>query len=131
MVDPIADLLNRLRNAAMARHTSTRVPYSKTKARILEILKDEGYIDSMVVDEGDGVHKEMIVHLRYIDDFRTAINEMKRRSTPGRRLYCRLKDVPKVKAGLGVAIVSTSKGIMTDREARRLNVGGEVLCEIW
>lgn len=131
MVDPITDLLNRVRNAALARHTSTRVPYSKMKARIVEILKEEGYIDDFGVDEKDGIHKELIVHIRYVEDFRTAINHMRRRSSPGRRIYCGVKEVPKIKAGLGIAIISTSRGIMTDREARRLNVGGEVLCEVW
>jgi len=131
MVDPISDLLNRIRNAAMARHASTRAPYSNLKAQILEILKSEGYIDDFSKDEKDGIHSELIIHLRYLDDTKTAINVMRRVSTPGRRFYCGAKAVPKIKAGLGVAIISTSKGVMADRDARRLNVGGEVLCEIW
>ena len=131
MVDPIADLLNRIRNAAMARHASTRIPYSKTKARIVEILKDEGYVDSYSMDEGDGIHRELIVYLKYLDDAKTAINRMRRVSKPGRRFYCGAKSIATVKSGLGVSIISTSKGIVTDREARRLNEGGEVLCEIW
>ena len=131
MVDPIADLLNRIRNAAMAQHATTRVPYSKIKQRITEIMKDEGYLDGVELDERDGVHKEIVVHLRYIDDSRTAIRSMKRISKPGRRWYSASKDIQSVNAGLGVAIVSTSKGVMTDRDARRQNVGGEVLCEIW
>lgn len=131
MVDPITDLLNRIRNAAMAQHASTRVPYSKIKEHIVEIMKNEGYIDGVEVDKKDGIHKEIIVHLRYIDDSKTAIRTMKRISKPGRRWYSGSKDIPKVNAGLGVAIVSTSKGVMTDRDARRQNVGGEVLCEIW
>jgi small subunit ribosomal protein S8 len=131
MVDPIADLLNRIRNAAMARHASTRIPFSKTKARIVEILKDEGYVDSYSVDERDGIHREIVVYLKYLDDENTAINRMRRVSKPGRRFYCGAKEIATVKSGLGVAIISTSKGIVTDREARRLNEGGEVLCEIW
>lgn len=131
MVDPITDLLNRIRNATMARHASTRVPYSKMKVRIVEILKEEGYIDDFSTDDGDGIHKEIIVNIKYLGNFKTAINKMRRISTPGRRFYCRADAIPKVKAGLGVAIITTSKGIITDREARRLNVGGEVLCEIW
>ena len=131
MVDPITDLLNRIRNAAMAQHASTRVPYSKIKERIVEIMKNEGYLDEVAVDKKDGVHQEIVVHLRYIDDSKTAIRKMRRVSKPGRRWYAGCKDIPQVKAGLGVAIVSTSKGVMTDRDARRQNIGGEVLCEIW
>jgi len=131
MVDPITDLLNRIRNAAMAQHVSTRIPYSKIKESIVEIMKNEGYLDGVAVDSGDGVHKEIVVHLRYIDDSRTAIRKMRRVSKPGRRLYCGSKEIPQIKSGLGVSIISTSKGVMTDRDARRLNVGGEVLCEIW
>ena len=131
MVDPISDLLNRLGNAARARHLSTRVPFSKTKTRIVEILKNEGYIDDFSVDNGDGIHKEIVVYPKYLDGFKTAIHTMKRVSTPGRRFYCRARDISKVKSGLGVAIISTSKGIMTDRDAARHNQGGEVLCEIW
>ena len=131
MVDPIADLLNRIRNAAMARHASARIPFSKTKARIVEILKDEGYIDSYNMDEADGTHKELVVYLKYVDDANTAINRIRRVSKPGRRFYCGTKGIATVKSGLGVAIISTSKGIVTDREARRLNEGGEVLCEVW
>ncbi len=131
MVDPISDLLNRVRNAAMARHASTRAPFSKTKRRIVEILKEEGYIDSFSVDEEAGVQGEIVIYLKYVNDKRTAINVMRRVSTPGRRFYCRAKEIPSIKAGLGVAIITTSKGILTDRDARRLNVGGEVLCEIW
>lgn len=131
MNDPIADLMTRIRNAGLAQHESTRVPLSKMKARVLEILKQEGFIEDFSVDEGDGVHQELIVHLRYKDDNKLAINRMRKLSKPGRRMYKGAKDIPQVKNGLGVAIVSTSKGIITDRDARRLNVGGEVLCEIW
>ena len=131
MVDPITDLLNRIRNAALAQHASTRVPYSGIKESIVSILKNEGYVDDFSLDSGDGVHKEIIVHLRYIDDSKTAIRNMRRISKPGRRNYCRATKLPQVKSGLGIAIVSTSKGVMTDRDARRQNVGGEVLCEIW
>jgi small subunit ribosomal protein S8 len=130
MVDPISDLLNRIRNAAMARHASTRIPFSKMKARIVEIMQDEGYIDGFSF-EGEGIHKDIIVQIKYSTGYRTAINVMRRISTPGCRTYCGAKDIPQVKAGLGIAIVTTSKGIITDKEARRLNVGGEVLCEIW
>ena len=131
MNDPIADLMTRIRNAGLAQHESTRVPMSKVKIRVVEILKEEGFIEDFSTDDGDGIHKEIIVHLRYKDDNKLAINKMRKMSTPGRRMYMGAKDIPKVKNGLGVSIVSTSKGIITDRDARRLNVGGEVLCEIW
>jgi small subunit ribosomal protein S8 len=101
------------------------------KMRLVEILKEEGYIDDFSMDEGDGIHREIIINIKYLDNFKTAINKMRRISKPGRRFYCKADDIPKVKAGLGVSIITTSKGIITDRDARRLNVGGEVLCEIW
>jgi small subunit ribosomal protein S8 len=131
MVDPITDLLNRIRNAAMAQHVTTKIPYSNVKARVVEILKNEGFIDDFSENQGDGVHRDIVVNLRYINDSRTAINKLRRVSKPGRRVYCRVDDIKDVMSGLGVAIISTSKGIMTDRDARRQNVGGEVLCEIW
>ena len=131
MIDPIADLMTRIRNAGLARHATTRVPYSKIKARIVEILDQEGFIDSFEVDDRGVVDKNIVVNLRYLDDNSLAIHRMQRVSKPGRRVYSPAKQIPKVKGGLGVAIVSTSKGVVTDRDARRLNVGGEVLCEIW
>lgn len=131
MVDPITDLMNRIRNAGMAQHASCRVPHSDTKARILDIMRDEGFIDSYSEEKGEGVRKDLVVYLRYIDDTRTAIKSMRRVSRPGRRTYSGAQDIAKVKSGLGIAIVSTSRGIMSDREARRQNVGGEVLCEVW
>jgi small subunit ribosomal protein S8 len=93
-------------------------------------MRDEGYLDGVEVDKKDGIHK-IVVHLRYVDDSKTSIRRMKRISKPGRRWYAGTKEIPQIKAGLGIAIVSTSKGVMTDRDARRLNIGGEVLCEIW
>jgi small subunit ribosomal protein S8 len=131
MVDPITDLLNRIRNAGMAQHADTRVPHSKMKSKILEIMQQTGFIEGFSEEAIDGGHKNLIVKLRYIDDSRTAIKSLKRISKPGRRWYCNTKEIPQVKSGLGVAVISTSKGIMTDRDARRLNVGGEVICEIW
>ena len=131
MVDPITDMLNRIRNAGMAQHAVTRMPHSNMKMKILEIMQQTGFIDGFEEEVGDGVHKQILVQLRYVDDSKIAIKKMKRISKPGCRLYCNAKEIPHVKSGLGVAIVSTSQGIMTDRDARRLNVGGEVLCEIW
>jgi len=130
-MDPIADLLTIIRNAGLARHATTRAPYSKLKERIVEILKDEGYVDNYTVEKGPGVRRNIVINLRYIDGTRLAINAMKRVSKQGCRVYLGAKDIPQVRAGLGTAIVSTSKGIITDRDARRLNVGGEILCEIW
>lgn len=131
MNDPIADLLTRIRNAGMARHAATRILHSKLSVKIVEILRDEGYIDDFSVEDTEGPGKEIAVHLRYSDDNELAIHEIERVSRPGRRVYAGSKDIPKVKYGLGVAIVSTSRGVITDRDARRLNVGGEVLCSIW
>lgn len=131
MVDPISDLLTRIRNAGMARHAVTRSPYSQIKERIVNLMCDEGYLDRYEVDEKDGIHKELIVHLRYVDQFQMAIRTMRRVSKPGRRVYRNALQLPKVNQGLGTAIISTSKGVMTDREARKANIGGEILCEIW
>jgi small subunit ribosomal protein S8 len=131
MVDPIADLLTRIRNAGMARHVSLRVPTSKVKLRLVEILREEGYVESFSVEDGAGPSREILIHLRYVDGTQPAIRGMRRVSKPGRRQYFPGKDLVKVRSGLGIAIVSTSKGVLTDRDARRLNVGGEVLCEVW
>ena len=131
MIDPIADLLTRIRNAGLASHEVTRSPHSKMRERIVEILRDEGYLEGFSVEKSESVGSELVIQLRYRDGNKPAIHEMKRISKPGRRKYSSADDLPTVKSGLGVAIVSTSKGVVTDREARRLNVGGEVLCEIW
>ena len=131
MIDPISDLMTRIRNAGLANHESTRAPYSKMRAKLLEIFRDEGYIEGFDLDEVDGIHKELIIHLKYIGNNELAVRKMRKVSKPGCRVYCAVKDIPKVNSGLGVVIVSTSKGIVTDREARRLNVGGEIICEIW
>ncbi len=130
-MDPIADLLTIIRNAGVARHATTRVPYSKLKARLVEILRDEGYISGFKHEKGPGILQWIVIELRYVEGNRLAINELKRVSRQGCRVYRGADDIPKVKAGLGTSIVSTSKGIITDRDARRLNVGGEILCEIW
>lgn len=131
MIDPIADLLARIRNAGLASHEVTRMPHSKMRERLVVILRDEGYLEGYSVEKCEGIGSELVVRLRYGDGNKPAIHRMKRISKPGRRKYSAASDLPTVKSGLGVAIVSTSKGVITDREARRLNVGGEVLCEIW
>ena len=129
MSDPIADMLTRLRNAAIAGLDRTDVPLSKLKLRLAEILTEEGYISGVSVDESHP--PSMTVVMKYGRDRQAAFNTIKRTSRPGRRVYVGSSDIPKVRNGLGVAILSTSKGVMTDRAARTENVGGEVLCEVW
>ena len=130
MSDVIADMLTRIRNANNAKHPSVDVPASKMKKSIAQILLDEGYIKSYeVVDNGNqGIIR---IQLKYAQGKQKVIRGLKRVSKPGLRIYASCEDMPKVMNGLGVAIVSTSKGVMTDKAARRENVGGEVLCFIW
>ena len=129
--DPIADMLTRIRNAQVARHDAVTMPASNTKKAIAKILLDEGYIKSYdVVD--DGLQGSLKVTLKYMNGKSTpVITGLKRISKPGLRVYARCEELPKVLGGLGVAIISTSKGLMTDRAARKENLGGEVLCYIW
>ncbi|MBR5230951.1 MAG: 30S ribosomal protein S8 [Clostridia bacterium] len=129
--DPIADMLTRIRNAQVARHDAVTMPASNTKKAIAKILLDEGYIKSYdVVD--DGLQGSIKVTLKYMNGKSTpVITGLKRISKPGLRVYARCEELPKVLGGLGVAIISTSKGLMTDRAARKENLGGEVLCYIW
>ena len=129
--DPIADMLTRIRNAQVARHDAVTMPASNTKKAIAKILLDEGYIKSYdVVD--DGLQGTLMVTLKYVNGKSTpVIAGLKRISKPGLRVYARCEELPKVLGGLGVAIISTSKGLMTDRAARKENLGGEVLCYIW
>ncbi|MCU4138748.1 MAG: Ribosomal protein S8 [Thermodesulfobacteria bacterium] len=130
MTDPIADMLIRIKNALMARHKSVRIPSSKIKLEIARILKEEGYIeDFKYINEKPQPQIEII--LKYDENKRPVIAGVKRISKPGRRIYKGYKDLPKVLDGLGIAIISTSQGIMTDHEARKRKIGGEVLCEIW
>jgi small subunit ribosomal protein S8 len=127
--DPISDMLARIRNAALARHERTEIPRSVIKERIAAILKAEGYIaDFRVDDTGFG---SIVVTLKYGRDRQSAIVGMRRKSRPGRRVYVSYRDIPKVHNGLGVAIMSTSRGVMSDRTAREQKVGGEILCEVW
>ncbi len=130
MTDPIADFLTRIRNGIMARKVDVVCPRSKIKLKLAEILKDEGYVDA-VSKSDDSVQGSIAVTLRYDNRHNNAITGIKRISTPGQRRYVGAADLPKVRNGLGVAILSTSKGLMTDRKARELGVGGEVLCEVW
>lgn len=129
LTDPIADMLTRVRNANAVMHEKTDVPHSTIKERIAEILKEEGYISNFKIVT-DGNKKNIRVYLKYSGKERV-IKGMKRISKPGRRVYSSVEDIPRVLSGLGIAIVSTSKGIVTDRVARRENVGGEVLAFVW
>ncbi|MGB9339781.1 MAG: 30S ribosomal protein S8 [Polyangiales bacterium] len=129
MTDPIADMLTRIRNAAQAQHDHTVLPSSNLKVQLAEILKQEGFIDDYRVD--DGVQKSLTIFLKYGRDRQSAFVGMRRASRPGRRFYVGHHDIPRVQNGMGVAILSTSVGIMTGRAARDKRVGGEVLCEVW
>ena len=130
ITDPIADMLTRIRNANSAKHETVDIPASNMKKAIAQILLDEGYIASskVIEDEKQGVIR---VTLKYGENKSQVITGLRRVSKPGLRIYSNVEDMPKVMKGLGIAIVSTSKGIMTDREARKLNVGGEVLAFVW
>lgn len=128
--DPIADMLVRINNANALRRESVSMPYSKTKASIAKILKDQGYILSFL-SEGEGAKKTLIINLKYGENGERVITGMKRISKPGLRVTVEAAKLPRVLKGLGIAIVSTSKGILTDSEARKANVGGEVLCYVW
>ena len=129
--DPIADMLTRIRNAQIARHDATVMPARNTKKAIAKILLEEGYIKAYDVID-DGLQGQIKVTLKYVNGKSTpVIAGLKRISKPGLRVYARCEELPKVLGGLGVAIISTSKGLMTDRAARQENLGGEVLCYIW
>ena len=130
ITDPIADMLTRIRNASAAKHDSVDVPASNVKKAIAQILLDEGYITSFQVEE-DGKQGVIHITLKYGQNKAQVINGIRRISKPGLRIYTNVEEMPKVMKGLGIAIVSTSKGIMTDREARKNNVGGEVLAFVW
>ena len=129
LTDPIADMLTRIRNGNMAKHTEVKIPFSKIKESIANILKNEGYIVSYEV-KGEGSIKDIVVTLKYMDGD-AVIKGLKRISKPGRRVYTSVENLPKVLGGLGIAIVSTPKGVITDKECRKHSVGGEVLCYVW
>ena len=130
ITDTIADLLTRIRNANSAKHETVQIPASNMKKAICQILVDEGYIKSFSVEE-DGKQGVITVTLKYLEGKQPVIQGLRRVSKPGLRIYSSVEDMPKVMKGLGIAIISTSKGVMTDREARKQNVGGEVLAFIW
>ena len=130
MTDPIADMLTRIRNALTAKHETVEVPASKMKSAIADSLLKEGYVSGVKFVE-DGPSGKLVIGLKYVDGNKSVINGLKRVSKPGLRTYSGAADMPKVLGGLGTAIVSTSKGIMTDKQAKAANVGGEVLCFVW
>ena len=129
MTDPISDMLARIRNASMVRKPEVRIPYSKMKMAVAKILAAEGYVAS-IEKTGSGIHVELRVELKY-DDGRSFIRCLRRVSTPGRRVYQGYKDLPRVLSDKGIAVVSTSQGVMTNKEARKRKLGGEVLCEVF
>jgi len=128
--DPIGDMLTRIRNASSARHEKVLVPRSRLKIRIAEVLRDEGFIKDFVVHQ-DGVQGAITIVLKYSADREPAISDIKRVSKPGLRRYVPTDSIPRVLNGMGIAILSTSKGVMADREARKQKVGGELICTVW
>lgn len=132
MTDPIADLLTRIRNAGLARHDRTEVPASRLKKAVAQILKSEGYIADVRESEHESDNpKKLTIVLKYGRDRQSAIDGIRRVSRPGRRVYVRHDRIPRVYSGLGISILSTSRGLMSDKEARRQKLGGELICEVW
>ena len=133
--DPIADMLTRIRNAVMASHAQVAMPSSKLKIEIAKILKDEGFLEGFEVVDGESeVQKVLRVKLKYVGERRqrrAVLSGLERVSKPGRRIYTKKTDIPWVLSGIGVAIISTPKGVMTGARARQLGVGGEILCKVW
>jgi small subunit ribosomal protein S8 len=128
--DPIADFLTRIRNAHMAKHETVEIPHSKLKRELARILKEEGYINDFS-ERGSGAEARIVIELKYGPDGQRAITGLRRMSRPGRRVYRKQTNIPRVLDGLGIAILSTSQGILTDHAARRIGVGGEVLCFVY
>lgn len=130
MTDPIADMLTRIRNAIMVNKDTVEIPSSNMKKAIADILLSEGFVSDVKLAE-DGYNGKLVITLKYAGKGRSVINGLKRVSKPGLRTYAGVEDMPKVLNGLGVAVLSTNKGIMTDKQAKAANVGGEVLCYVW
>ena len=130
MTDPIADMLTRIRNANMVKHQKVDIPSSTLKVNIAAVLKQEGFIKNYKVIS-DNLQGVLRVYLKYIDEKDCVINEIKRISKPGGRVYVKSDDIPVVKSGIGIAILSTSKGIITNNAARKAGLGGEILCTVW
>ena len=130
LTDPIGDMIARIRNGQMRLHNKIEMPASSFKAKILEVLKKEGFILDFAIDKSDEKRKKFHVNLKY-NSGTPVINDIKRISKPGRRFYASAESIPKIQNGLGIAIVSTSKGVMTDAEARKAKVGGEIICRVF
>jgi small subunit ribosomal protein S8 len=130
MTDPIADMLTRIRNGLQSRHAAVEMPASKLKSAIAEVLKDEGYIKGFQTT-GEGATKTLKVELRYVGKNEPVLSGLKRISKPGLRVYSAATDIPRVFGGLGVAIISTSRGVMSGAHARKQRVGGEIICHVW
>ena len=130
VTDPIADMLTRIRNACTASHTTLELPYSKMKKELAKLLRDEGYIAEFEEVETEDKHKNLKIKLKYVNN-QQVITGLKRISKPGLRVYVNHKDLPRVLGGFGIAVMSTSHGMMTDRQARFKGIGGEVLCYVW
>jgi small subunit ribosomal protein S8 len=130
MTDPVADMLTRIRNASQALHSTTSMPSSGLKEEIARILAEEGYIEGYEV-RADGTKKTLEVSLRYGPERKRVISGLHRISKPGRRVYAGADELPRTRGGLGVVMVSTSQGLLADREARRRRLGGEIVCEVW
>lgn len=130
LTDPIADMLTRVRNAIVALHDEAEMPSSALKERIASLLAEEGYIAGFEVDDS-GAHTMLRVNLKYDEDRRPAISGVSRVSRPGRRVYVKAGEIPKVRGGMGTTVVSTSRGVITGHDARRQGIGGEVLCSVW
>lgn len=130
MTDPIADMLTRIRNANMVKHQKVDIPSSTMKVSIATVLKQEGFIKNYKVIS-DNLQGVLRIYLKYIDEKDSVINEIKRISKPGGRVYVKADEIPEVKCGLGIVILSTSKGVITDSAARKTGLGGEVICTVW
>jgi small subunit ribosomal protein S8 len=131
LTDPVADMLARIRNAISARHQKVDVPASKLKTEIARILKEEGYIANFKATDNDEGHKVLRIYLKYSNGNEAAISNVERVSRPGCRVYVRRSEIPRVLGGLGINILTTPRGVMTGRQARKEGLGGEVLCEVW
>jgi len=131
MTDPVGDMLTRIRNAGRVKHASTSCPSSKLKLSIAQVLSDEGFIQEFRAEDGDQNKKTLHLTLRYTDAGLPMIDGIQRVSKPGCRVFVGSNEIPKVRNGLGMAVLSTSKGVMCDRDAREQQVGGEIICEVW
>ncbi len=131
MNDPIADMLTRIRNACMQRHTNVVMPKSKLKLAIADILKQEGFIRDFKVETNDRSFEDLVLDLKYTTERQPVITGLKRVSRPGLRIYTKHQDIPRVRGGMGLSILSTPRGVMSGYEAYRQNIGGEVLCYVW